>query len=609
MHLRIVTLFISLLVWGLGTAQNNKTAKDSSATVFDKIDAYSKKNKFTKFTHKLIFKKPSSAAPPIKKRKFRKNFQKTEGKIIRQIYIETLDPFGFSEEDTTIYPKRKLAKLGNALHIKTQNFTIRNLLLIKKNKPLDSLLVRESARLIRSQRYVRRVDIQARPVSTASDSVDVYIRVLDSWSLIPNISGTTSRTDLEITERNVAGLGHQWENNFRKNLDDKRNAFSTEYTIPNILNTYIKTTLSYQNDVNNNSSRSFAIDRSFFSPYTQWAGGILLERRFRSDSLPDKNNQYALQRFKLNTNDFWGGYSFRIFKGNTEGERSTNLIASLRYLQTKYLMAPEIAYDSLRVFSGERFYLGTIGITSRSFVEDNYIFNYGITEDVPVGNVFGITVGYQKKYDSGRFYLGGRAAIGNYLSWGYLSTNIEWGSFFKNHHPQQSALVIEANYFTNLIELQRWKLRQFIKPKIVIGKDRLETNFDRLTLNENMDGIQGFSTRELFGTKKLMLTFQTQTYSPWEWLGFRFSPFFNYTIGMLSDANNGFRKSKAYNALALGVILSNDYLVFSSFQLSFAFYPSIPESGYNVLKTNTFKTTDFGLHNFELNKPLIVPYQ
>jgi hypothetical protein len=32
-----------------------------------------------------------------------------------------------------------------------------------------------------------------------------------------------------------------------------------------------------------------------------------------------------------------------------------------------------------------------IGLASRKFVQDNYIFRNGIIEDVPIGKIFGIT--------------------------------------------------------------------------------------------------------------------------------------------------------------------------------------------------------------------------
>jgi hypothetical protein len=69
-------------------------------------------------------------------------------------------------------------------------------------------------------------------------------------------------------------------------------------------------------------------------------------------------------------------------------------------------------------------------------------------------------------------------------------------------------------------------------------------------------------------------------------------------------------KNKAYSKLTIGLLISNDYLVFSSFQLSLSYYPTIPMQGDNLFKTNTFETTDYGgLQSFELAKPRIVKYK
>ncbi|NJO68441.1 MAG: hypothetical protein HC830_03470, partial [Bacteroidetes bacterium] len=74
---------------------------------------------------------------------------------------------------------------GNKLHVKTLPIAIYNLLLIRQNQPFDSLLVRESERLIRRQKYVHEVIFTPQRVKTSSDSVDIFIRVLDIWSLTP----------------------------------------------------------------------------------------------------------------------------------------------------------------------------------------------------------------------------------------------------------------------------------------------------------------------------------------------------------------------------------------------------------------------------------------
>ena len=78
---------------------------------------------------------------------------------------------------------------------------------------------------------------------------------------------------------------------------------------------------------------------------------------------------------------------------------------------------------------------------------------------------------------------------------------------------------------------------------------------------------------------------------------------------MLGQENIDFRGSKVYSQFGAGIIVSNDYLVFHSFQFSFSFYPNVPIDGGQTFQTNSIKTYDLGLQSFEMGKPLIVPYQ
>jgi hypothetical protein len=88
--------------------------------VYKDIQTYAKKNKFTKLLHKLIFE------PVNVKIKKKKNIpriqQKFEGKIIRNITIETLDPFGYSDVNSNREPKNWAEKTGNRIHLKTKKF-------------------------------------------------------------------------------------------------------------------------------------------------------------------------------------------------------------------------------------------------------------------------------------------------------------------------------------------------------------------------------------------------------------------------------------------------------------------------------------------------------
>ena len=604
-------------------AQVKPVAKDSTK-LYQNIEKYSKKRKFTKTLHKFIFEPVAKkTANPIRKPK-KRDYKKYEGKIVRDIIIETLDPFGYSVNDTAKKPKNWAERSGNAIHLKSKEFAIRNLLLVKKNKPLDTLLVSETERLIRTQRYISQVKITIAAVSRNSDSVDINIRVLDSWSLLPKASFSTSRASAEINERNFFGFGHGLDTRYTKRFEDEKSAFLTRYTIPNYKNTYISTTVLYYQDLNGYFGKSINVERPFFSAFTRWAGGIYIDQQFRRDSLQNANMDFANQNLKYTSQDVWGAHSFQIFKGNTERERTSNLIMSARFLNTQFQESPAIEFDSINYYSGEKFVMAGIGISSRQYVEDEYLFNYGIIEDVPVGKVYGITGGYQIKNGNGRFYTGARASFGNYFKWGYLSTNFEVGTFFNEKKLEQSAISFQANYFTNLLNIgDRWKMRQFIKPQIIIGTNRVGALADRLTINEssgfqgengigfqgpNVSGIRGFNSA-LYGTKKFVLSLQTQFYSPWDLWGFRINPYFNYSAAMLGTEGVKLTKSKLFSAVGIGIIISNDYLVFNSFQLSLAYYPNIPSEGYNLFKTNSFETTDFGFQDFEYGKPRTVLYR
>lgn len=607
----IILIFVSILVSDFAIAQQIPAKKDSTL-LYKNIETFSKRGKFTKFMYGLFFKpvasKPSNKK--AKKRVYKKLIQKPystfEGKTIRHINIETLDPFGYSIGDTIVASQNFLSKVGNNLHVKSQPIAIRNLLLIRQNQPFDSLLVKESERLVRSMQYIRDVSFFVKATAKNSDSVDVFIRALDIWSIIPNGSASTSSITIDLADKNFLGMGHEFRNVYTRNYNEKSNYLNINYTIPNIRNTYIRTTLHYDILGSKNFTRSLNIDRPFFSPFAKWAAGVYFIQQFHQDSIRTSNLLFVPQRFKFNAQDYWGGNAIQIFKGNTEDSRTTNFISAVRFLRIRYLEKPTETLDPLHMFSNENFYLASIGISARKYVQDKYIFKFGLTEDVPIGKVFSLTGGYQVRNNAGRLYLGARISLGNYYSWGYLGSNCEYGTFFRASKAQQGVFSVSINYFTGLLEIGKWKFRQFVKPQVIIGLNRF--SYDSLTINEGY-GLDGFNSTGLSGTRRILFTLQTQSYAPWNFIGFRFGPFLTYTLGMLGDASKGFKNSKVYSQIGLGVLIKNENLVFNAFQISIAFYPSIPGIGQNVFKTNSFRTTDFGFRDFEIGKPGIVVYQ
>ena len=596
-------------------AQEEKS-KDST-NIYKRIEQYSKKRDFTKKLHKLIFRSTAEEQQKAVRTRTR-NYSDLEGKVIRNIVIHTKDPFGFSFRDSTQVPNSWVEKTGNQIHIKSKEFAIRNFLLLEENKELDTLLLDESARLLRSQKYIRDVRITARPVKN-SDSVDVLVVALDSWSLTPDGTFSTSKTKFTLKEFNILGTGHRLRFSYAKRLTDGKNAYQTEYRVPNFKNTFISAGVKYESDFNEFYNKSVFIEREFYSPFTRWAAGFYVDEQYREEELLNHQDKYVAQNFKYNSQDYWVGHSFPISEGDSEKKRTTNLITSLGFLRVNFKESPSAAFDDINFFADETRYLGTIGISARQFVQDQYIFNDGITEDVPVGKVYAITGGYQYKNRQGRMYLGARAAFGNYFNWGFLSSNFEIGSYFNGSKTEQTTYSFQANYFTSLISLgSKWKIRQFVKPQFIIGTNRLNSVGDRLSIDENnrFNGIYGSDYRritgariegfdsDLIGTEKYVISLQTQFYAPWEVLGFRLNPFLNYTGALLNSKNRG--SDELFSSIGIGFIIRNNYLVFNNFQLSFSFFPEIPGEGFNLFKTNAFETDDFGFQDLQLGKPSTV---
>jgi len=605
-----------------------KVTQDS--LTFKSIEKYSQKSKFTRFIHSLIFKHVTiEPKQPVKKSKIKKPkpYRKTQGKIVRNIHITTLDPFGYNLQDTTRHPQGFIVKAGNSVHVKTRPWIIQNLLLFKKDEPYDSLLVNESVRLIRSQNYVRDVFLYALP-SQKADSVDVYIRVSDVWSLVPalSLSGTTIKAGL--ADNNFAGLGSRLDGNVQRNRNTGVNSSRLSYLIPNIRNSYISFNIQYFFPGNTNlirnydfvrsyysplSSnllylfsqnkdivRSIELSRIFYSPLTIWAGGIFIGQLITAQSyILNDTIRYSASR--TNIKDIWGARSWQLRNWNSPDGRITSFILAGRIVSTRYPGRSREAVPS-NIFNKEDTYFAGIGITSRKYTQDSYIFNYGKIEDVPVGKALGLTLGMDVQNRS-RMYLGLKASSGNYYHFGYLSIDLEYGTFIGSMGLQQGVIIGRMNYYTKLLDLRHWKLRQFIRPVLIFGINRLSN--DNLTFNGE---IKGFEKLDYSATRMMALTLQTQTYAPWSLLGFNFGPDFFSSFGMLGDESSGFSKSKLYSLFGLGVLIRNNYLTFNTFQISITFYPIIPGDGNNIFKSNAYKTSDYGFMDFDISKPKVIDY-
>ena len=604
---RFFTLFCFFLTFS-AFAQVKENVKDS-AKIYQDIHDRSQKSKFNKLVYKLLFRPSalSSDVPVSKKNNYNEGIiaNKASGKVIRKITIETFDPFGFSIKNDAKVPRNGVDRFGNSIHIKTKEFTIRNLLLFKKNDRCDSLLLKETERLIRSQRYVREVTVLPVLLESSSDSIDVKIRVLDSWSLIPNGSLSATQSSVKVTERNILGFGHQISGEISNKFGTNDQSRYAQYSVSNIKSSFIRLDLAYAKEFNMDNKRSVIITRPFYSVVAKNAGGIELENRRITEFFPVSDSIVGIPT-KFEFVEYWYGRAFKINGERTFNQKTTNLIVAFSYNRKAFSSQPSSLFDATRFFSTEKNSLGYLGISRQRFYQDKFIFNYDITEDIPYGENAALVMGYQKKAGRYRLYSGFSFSQGKKYAFGYLSNFVEWGSFFHQGVAEQTAFKLGSNYISPLLYIGKWKLRQFIKPTYIWGNNRDASFKDQLTLN-NYYGIDGFNNR-ITGTQKWLVSLQTQTYMPGVWNGFRFSPYVNISMGSLANKNALF-DNRVYSKFSIGVQINNDYLVFNSFQISLSYYPSIPFEGDNLFKTNSFENTDLTITDFQLGKPAYIRYE
>lgn len=609
-------LILLLVIAGIGISNAqllvmDDKPKNDSTTIYHSIYEYSKQSSLNKFLYDLIFRKPLSdgSKKAAEESPFFESYKGSEGKIIRNIIIFNEDPLTVNENDTsTSKSQKRLNKVGNFFHTNTRPFIIRNLLLFKENQKFDSLVIQESERLVRSQRYIEESIIRGLNIEETSDSIDVIVVIKDKLSIYPEGQITSSRFGIGLKDINLLGMGHQAHVNYSWNYKGGVYDYQYDYNIPNLLNTYINAGILYKwNEVERNETRQISAERPFYSPLARWAGGVtLLQQSKKYDINIPKTDDFILQKFKYNIVDVWGAYAFNLKNKNTIKARTQKLVISARYYHIDYLISPDEEYDPLNIYSAENLYLFGIGISKRNYKKDSHIFRFGFTEDIPVGYNFNITTGIQHKNNNDRFYMAAKLSMGDYCKPGYLSGSLEFGSFLEGIDIKEGVFTAELNYFTPLIKIGDWKLRQFIKPQYMIGINRLKS--DRLSL-EDYFGINNFNSRNITGTQKFVCNFQTQTFTPWNLWGFKLAPYFIYSMGILGNQKQGFKNSKIYSLFGLGFLIRNDNLVFNSFEMSISFYPYIPENGNNIFKFNAYEASDFKLRDYDFKKPDQVIYK
>jgi hypothetical protein len=108
------------------------------------------------------------------------------GAIIGNVLVYPENIFNLEDPDEN----KALYRLANRVHVRTQPHVIRQQLLFKSGDRYSQRLLDESARILRSARYL--YDASVRPIAFQDGRVDVAVTTRDVWTLNPGMSFSRS---------------------------------------------------------------------------------------------------------------------------------------------------------------------------------------------------------------------------------------------------------------------------------------------------------------------------------------------------------------------------------------------------------------------------------
>lgn len=599
MHKNILALILFLCSVSFVSAQE-KEKKDS---IYYKIEKYSDKRKFTKFIHRFIFRREADSVS-VKTRTEKETQASYDGKHIRNIKIETIDPFGYNTKE-----KKEKAKwydwFTNHLHSNTRISTVNNYLLFKKGEEYNAQKLYESERLLREMPFVNRVKISIADSTSTKDSIDVVVQVLDSWSLKPRGSFSGSKIGMGVTEENFLGLGH--EANFLYRNDSKQNQdyLMGSYTAYNLFGSYINAQVLGERDFWRNERINVNARRDFFSPLTKWAGGFSFEYFMRNVSLPmvDRSALPEVQ-IKVYSQDLWGGYQIPV-SANPEERVSSNIAFIGRFQNYQYKDSPGIdQFDYFKTYSS---LLGSVGFIQRKFAVEKNIFQYELPEDISYGNSLSVTAGVLSRSKEIMPYAGISAGYGEFTKIGYFNLKAQFGRFFNEDSQNRESFRLDGTYFTNLMDWKFAKVRHFFAPTLALGNPQHNYSYrDRINLSAR-DEFPVYNA-DYIGTKKLVLRYQLQLFVNKTWKNFHFSPYLTTAVGWLAMPNDSLMKTNANTKIGIGVLINNPYLVFNRIQISFTYYPKVPFDNNSVFDFNSNRNNVLPLNSFGADIPHFVNF-
>lgn len=520
-----------------------------------------------------------------------------EGRKIRKIDIRRLNVFGADIKDPSLNDPNKLENLLNKTHVNTNENIIRKNLLFSEGDVISSLTLSDNERLLRQLPYIDDARIIVVPVS--DEEADVVIFTKDVYSLGASYDYRgLKKGELSVFDKNIFGMGQEF--GFDIPFDNKlpeSPGVGVHFVANNIAKSFINLKSYFLHGL---GQKTYGIDisRKLVSSSTKYAGGISVKMMYTSEDLDTLRVPAPL---KYNLQDYWIARSFLLNK-----ESVTRLVFGIRYTNNNVFDRPQILPETYYNLQKHKIFLGSIAFTQQKYSKTKLVYGYGRTEDVPYGMMFKVTAGRELNEFKNRNYVGLEASMGkSSKQLGYFFTSAGLSGFMKPSATEQGLFELRLNYFSNLINLGRSRIRNFVYLNYTRGVGRYT---DEVLRFNSDNGFSGFRNDSVNGKQRLTISLESVLFSPVNLYGFRFA-FFGFTdLSFLAGTSDYISSGHTLSAIGIGIRLRNDNLVFNTLQIRLGIYPNLPRysdispvyiSGQQILRPE----------NFDPGPPSVIPYR
>ncbi len=543
------------------------------------------------------------------------SFNKYEGKIIRNIYIQRLD-FGTLIEDTSKSFNNTFTHLANTFHRKSREYVIKNNLFFRKGDKVASFLFADNERHLRDQPFIQDASIIFVNVYGTEDSVDVVVRTKDVLSIGGSFTLHNPKSvDLSVKEDNLKGWGNGIEVSALYDQNRQQHGgFGVEYITRNIGGSFIDGSIGYKDFANTFTTGQkeeqllFArFVRPLVNPYTKWTylfeiANHVTQNMFLSDSLYQSDVKYRYFNY-----DAWMGLNtgaYKLKSGNDDGRLRT--LVSLRYFKQLFLDVPgKYANQYYYQYADITGVLGAVSVFKQNFYKTKYYYGFGRNEDVPEGIDVSLTAGWVNKQQLKRPYAG--IDIQRYYftnNKAYYNFTFRTGVFWHSRRFEDFNALLSVDHYSRLSFIgNKWKERSFLNASIT-GQVNKVLNAP-LSLESSFGLPEYRNSGTVGGVLRSTIKGESVFFSPYNFINFHFAAFVFGNVSMLTPPEEALGKSDIYSSLGAGIRTRNESLIFGTFEIKVFYFPR--KNFYNESwRFETSTNIKFKYNNQLIKRPEII---